>query len=75
MIMKKSYERLVNIGNYENIKVGVTMEKEVKAADAESIRKAGAIIGELCKQVVEAEVKKIKAELVKPNVQEEKAHE
>jgi len=60
MLIKRKYERLVNVGNYENIKVGVMIEKEIKGTDADSIKKAGKVIGDIAKAIVENEVVQIK---------------
>ena len=72
MVIKRLFERLINIGKYENIKVGIQIEKEVKAADAETLKKAGWAIGKLAKTIVEAEVEKIKKEY---NNEDEKTEE
>lgn len=62
MIIKKKLERLVNLGHFENVKVGVELEKEVKASGFEDVKKAGIVIGKLAKSIIDEEVKQIKEE-------------
>jgi len=63
--IKKRYERLVNIGNYENVKVGVELEKDVESSDVKDIKKMAMILGKLAETVTTEEVESIKKSLVK----------
>ena len=68
MIIKKKYERLVNCGTYENIKVGVEIEHnfenfQVTKDDIPKIKKMGTVLGKIAQSVVKDEVTKIKAEI------------
>jgi hypothetical protein len=72
--IKKSFTRLINIGNFENVKVGVELEKELTATDAESIKKAGGLIGKLVKSIVEEEVLQIKEELKAEEIKKHEQH-
>ena len=54
--IKKKYERLVNIGNYENVKVGVELTKEVQSTDVKEIKKMMVSLGKLAEIVTLEEV-------------------
>ena len=65
----KKYERLCNIGNFENIKVGIEIEKTTELSKAEDIKKLSTILGSLAEEVVEAEVASIAKKHQKENEQ------
>jgi len=72
MLIKKKYERLVNCGSYENIKVGVEIEHnfenlQVTNEDIPKIKKMGIVLGKIAESVVKDEVAKIQE-----SIQEEK---
>jgi hypothetical protein len=66
MLVKRRYERLVNTGNYENVKVSVELEHEVtidkasKESVGAQIKSKAAKLGLLAKQIVDEEVKNLK---------------
>jgi len=75
MIIKKSYTRLINIGNFENIKVGIELEKEISPTDIEQIKKTSSILGKLASDTIEQEVEKIKKEYEEKQIKLEEVKE
>ena len=60
MLIKKRMERLINIGNYENIKISVELESKVLGKTAESIKHACLALGKLAESVINQEWNEIK---------------
>lgn len=56
MIIRKGYERLVNLGQYENVRVKVEFETETSVKTSEEIKKLSISLGKLAKIVIEEEV-------------------
>jgi hypothetical protein len=77
MIVKRSYDRLVNLGNFENVKIGIILEQEFKPTNKEvpvkdQIKEFSKKLGKLAVQVVDEEVASIRdvKETVKKDTQE-----
>lgn len=67
MIIEKTYERLVNLGNYENIRVGVVVKKDFENLNitkdgVKDIKKMGLVLGKIAESIVNEEVTKIEQE-------------
>ena len=72
MIIKKRYERLLNIGNYENIKVCTEIENEVVlkegltgAEKASTIKSKGLALGKLAQSITDDEIIQVVEKLKK----------
>ena len=70
MKITKSYEQLVNLGNFENVKVTTKLETEFVAKSGEKvtsddIKKKAIMIGGLAKEITLTEVENIRKENVK----------
>jgi len=71
MLIKKKFERLINCGSYENIKVGVEIEhnfdtlkiEPVTKEGLKEIKNAGILLGKIAQAIVKDEVAKIKTEI------------
>ena len=65
MLIKKKYERLINTGKFENVKVGIEIEKEFENLSLKEdvkIKKIGLIMGGLAQSIVEEEAAKVESE-------------
>lgn len=63
MKIKKFYTRLCNIGNFENIKVGVELELDVTGVSkARDIQAKALAMGKLAKILVDHEIQEVKKE-------------
>ena len=67
MIIEKTYERLVNLGNYENIRVGVVVKKDFENLNItkdgiKDIKKMGLVLGKIAESIVNEQVVKIEQE-------------
>lgn len=58
MKIKQSYSRLKNLGNYENVKVGVELEKTITADTYTDLEKASNELHKLCVKLVDKQLKK-----------------
>lgn len=62
MLVKKTYERLVNLGNYENVKIGVTLEQDIKAENPKELAQRILNLGKFAQTLVNKEAEGIKKE-------------
>ena len=62
MIIKKKYERLVNTGKFENVKIGIELEQEVKLTKGEEIKTFAKKLGILASRIVDEEAQVVKDE-------------
>ena len=65
MLIKKKYERLINTGKFENVKIGIEIEKEFENLSLKEdvkIKKIGLIMGGLAQSIVEEEAAKVESE-------------
>ena len=61
MKIEKHYSRVVNLGNYESLRVGVTLSKELDSPITEAqLRKVSDALFNLCVDLVEKEIEKLK---------------
>ena len=61
MRIKKSYAQLVNLGNFENVKIGIELEADVKG-NVDEIKKKSLALGKLAKILIKSEVESVKKE-------------
>ena len=57
MKIRQHYERLKNLGNYENVKIGVTLETDLTDTSAANIKKVSECLLSKCKELVITELK------------------
>jgi len=62
MKITKSYDRNINLGNYQTARIGIALEKEVENADATKIKKISNKLLDLCKKLVNEELADLKEE-------------
>jgi hypothetical protein len=65
MIIKKYYEELVNLGNFENVKIGLSLDLNVPDETYNNpidIKKHSNRLFEICKRIVKDEIKQLKQE-------------
>ena len=71
MIIRKKYERLVNTGKFENVKIGIELEQEVKLSKGAEVQAFSKKLGILASRVVDEEAEKVKEEAEAKNAKEE----
>jgi len=62
MKIEKSYSRNINLGNYETLRLGLTIKSDKDIVDIDELRKHSAKLTKLAKQLVNEELEKIKEE-------------
>ena len=62
MKITKSYDRNINLGNYQTARIGITLEKEVENPNEAKIKKISNKLLELCKKLVNEELADLKEE-------------
>jgi len=63
MIIKKSYDRNINLGNYQTARVGITLEKEIKGkVTSEKLKEVSNKLLTVGKTIVNEELESIKTE-------------
>jgi len=62
MKIQQNYSRNINLGNYENARIGITLEKEVENPNEAKIKKISNKLLELCKKLVNEELADLKEE-------------
>lgn len=62
MKIQQNYSRNINLGNYENARIGITLEKEVNVKSKQEIKKISNSLLEICKSLVHEELEQLKEE-------------
>jgi len=62
MKITKHFDRNLNLGNYENARIGITLEKEVNVKSKQEIKKISNSLLEICKELVHEELEQLKEE-------------
>ena len=63
MIIKKEYNRNINLGNYQTARIGITLEKEIKGkVTSEKLKEVSNKLLEIGKKLVNEELEAIKIE-------------
>lgn len=58
MKISKSYSKNKNLGNYESVRIGVTLEKELKSPSKKTIEKVSKVLYKIGKELVDTELQK-----------------
>ena len=63
MIIKKSYDRNINLGNYQTARVGITLEKEIKGkVTSEKLKEVSNKLLKVGKKIVNEELEDLQTE-------------
>jgi len=62
MKLTKHYDRNVNLGNYQTARIGITLETDIENPNKKKIKDASNKLLDLCKELVDNELKTIKKE-------------
>lgn len=63
MVIKKSYDRNINLGNYQTARIGITLEKEISGkVNSEKLKEVSNKLLQAAKTIVNEELEALKTE-------------
>jgi hypothetical protein len=63
MIIKKSYDRNINLGNYQTARIGITLEKEITGkVNSKKLKEVSNKLLSVSKKIVNEELEALKTE-------------
>jgi len=63
VVIKKSYDRNINLGNYQTARIGITLEKEISGkVNSEKLKEVSNKLLQAAKTIVNEELEALKTE-------------